>query len=310
MSFTLNILGSSSALPTSTRFPTAHLLNIDEHFFLIDCGEGTQIQLRKYKLRFGRIHHIFISHLHGDHIYGLWGLISSYGILGRKEDLHIYAPPEIEQIVSNHLYLYENTLPFNIIYHYLNCNRSERIFENDKLFVETIPLKHRIPTCGFLFKEKVRSRNIKKELIELYNIPIREILKIKKGADFVTEDGKVIPNKKLTKPPYNPRSYAYCSDTVFNESIITKIKNVDLLYHEATYKHDLEKLAKETFHSTSMQAATIANKANVKKLLIGHFSARYKDISLLLEEAKSIFENTYAVEDGSSFKVELFRQES
>lgn len=318
MSFSLTILGSSSALPTSKRSPTAQVLNVQEHFFLIDCGEGTQIQLRKYKLKFSKINHIFISHLHGDHFFGLFGLISTFGLLNRISDLHIYAHPELEKILTcisiqmcqpensptGSGQAGENKLPFKIIYHHINSKQSELVYEDDKLTVETIPLKHKIHTCGFLFREKPKPRNIKKELVEIYKIPIKDIIKIKQGADFTSEDGKLITNKELTIQPPKPRSYAFCSDTLYNEDIIPIIKDVDLLYHEATFMHDLEEKAKQSFHSTTIQAAKIAKKANVSQLIIGHFSARYKDDNDVLEEAKSVFQNTQAAEDGKTYSVE------
>ena len=311
MSFSLTILGSSSALPTSKRSPSAQVLNVQERLFLIDCGEGTQIQFRKYKVKFSKINHIFISHLHGDHFFGLFGLISTYSLLNRTNDLHIYAHEELEKILSCiSIQMYqpensgENKLPFKIIYHHINSKQSELIYEDNKLTVETIPLKHKIHTCGFLFREKPKPRNIKKELVETYKIPVKDIIKIKQGADFITNDGKLITNKELTIPPPKPRSYAFCSDTLYNEDIIPIIKDVDLLYHEATFMHDLEDKAKLTFHSTTIQAANIAKKANVSKLIIGHISSRYKDDNAVLEEAKSVFQNTKLAEDGKTYSVE------
>jgi ribonuclease Z len=304
MSFSLTILGSNSAIPTSKRFTTSQVLNIDEHLFLIDCGEGTQIQLQKYKIKFGKINHIFISHIHGDHFLGLLGLISTFNLLGRTNELNIYSCPELEDILNCQLKYFENHLRFKLIFHHLNCKEAENIYEDDKLTVKTIPLKHKIPTCGFLFTEKPKLLNIKKELIEIYNIPIKEIIKIKKGADFITENGKLIKNEKLTISPPKPRSYAFCSDTAYNESIIPIIKNIDLLYHEATFMHNFEKRAEQTYHSTTVQAATIAKKADVKQLIIGHFSARYrKDINSILEETKKIFGNTQCAEDGKTILI-------
>ncbi|MCK4663085.1 MAG: ribonuclease Z [Bacteroidales bacterium] len=304
MSFSLTILGSSSALPTKDRFSTAQVLNILERFFLIDCGEGTQIQLRKFNIKFAKINNIFISHLHGDHYFGLNGLISTFNLLGRKNDLNIYAPIQLEQLIKCQSKILDNELEFNINFHKITPKRSEIIFEDDKLTVKTIPLKHRIPTCGFLFKEKPRQKNIRKDMVEFLKIPIKEIIKIKDGADYISNDGKLYTNDVLTIPPPKPRSYAYCSDTLYSEKIIPVIKDVDLLYHEATFAERHKSKAKESFHSTSVQAATIALKANVKKLIIGHFSPRYKDLSPLLNEAKSVFKNTELAEDGNTFKVE------
>jgi len=307
LTFELTILGSSSAVPTSKRNLTAHVLNVHERFFLIDCGEGTQIQLRRNKIRFGKINHIFISHLHGDHIFGLFGLISTFNLLNRDKNLHIYAHSELENILTRHIEYFERNLSFKIIYHHINPKLNEIIFEDSKLTIETIPLKHRVPCCGFLFKEKPHLKNIKKNFIEKYVVPIAQIQKIKEGDDFITESGKIIPNAEITLPQFKQRSYAYCTDTAYYEKIIPIINNVDLLFHESTYANNLKKQAKETFHSTAEQAATIAKKANAAKLLIGHFSARYKDITNLIVEARSVFENTIVAEDGEKYEIPLTR---
>jgi ribonuclease Z len=298
MAFSVTILGSSSALPTSDRHLTAHLLNVDERFFLIDCGEGTQLQLKKYKAKFSRLDHIFITHLHGDHVFGLPGLISTLNLLGRKNDLHIYAHQHLEKIFHQFLSNFYTTLNFTIVYHPLNLISQNLIYEDNKIEVLSFPLKHRIPTCGFIFREKQHVRNILKEMIEYYHIPIREIANIKRGDDFVTEEGMVIPNSRLTHDPEPSKSYAFCSDTAYYEDIIPSIKGVDLLYHEATFSEADRDRAMETFHSTASDAAKIAQLAEAKKLIIGHFSARYKDVSLLGDEAKKIFEPTETAEDG------------
>lgn len=310
MSFKVTILGSSSALPTSKRFPTAQILNVDERFFLIDCGEGTQIQLRKFKIKLGKLNHIFISHVHGDHVFGLPGLISSLSLLGRTNDLHIYGIPELSKFLNSFVKFYGEDLPFNVIFHPFGHRKSRLLFEDDKVEVYTIPLKHRVPTSGFLFREKPKSRNIKKELIEKYRIPIKEIVKIKEGSDFVSVSGKIIPNEDLTFPPFAQRTYAYCSDTAYYDKIVPLIKNVDLLYHETTFKQSDADLARQTTHSTTQEAAKVAKLANVKKLLIGHFSVRYKKVSPLLDEAKEVFENTVAVNDGDTFEINLEREEN
>ena len=307
MTFELTILGSSSAVPTSKRNLTAHVLNVHERFFLIDCGEGTQIQIRKNKIRFGKIDHIFISHLHGDHIFGLFGLISTFNLLDREKDLHIYAHSELESILNRHIEYFERSLSYKIVYHYLNPKLNEVVYEDDKLTVETIPLKHRVPTCGFKFSEKPHLRNLKKNVVQDYQIPISEIQNIREGEDFINDENEVILNTKLTLPPYKVRSYAYCTDTKYSEKIIPLIKNVDLLFHEATFAKDLKYQAKQTQHSTSEDAAKIAKKACVGKLLIGHFSARYKDVEPLVQEAKEIFSNTFSAEDGEKHTIELSR---
>jgi len=303
MSFSLTILGSSSALPTSKRFPTAQVVNLLEQFFLIDCGEGTQIQIRSSKIKLGKLNHIFISHLHGDHYFGIFGLISTLGLLGRTSDLYIYSFPELKQMINFQFKYYDNKLPFRIIYHYLDSKNHQVIYENEKLQIESFPLKHRIPTCGFVFREKQKLSNIKKEMVDKYQISIREIVKIKEGADYILSDGTIIKNEDITISPPKPHSYAFCSDTIYREAIIPYIKDVDLLYHEATFGKDQQNRAKKTFHSTASQAAQIALLANVKQLIIGHFSVRYKDINILLKEAKVIFENTLAAEDGKTYQI-------
>ena len=308
MTFELTILGSSSAIPTSKRNLTAHVLNVHERFFLIDCGEGTQIQIRKNKIKFGKINHIFISHLHGDHIFGLFGLISTFNLLNRDKDLHIYAHPELEKFLAHHIEYFEKTLSFNLIYHHIKPKVNEVIYEDDKVTIETIPLKHRVPTCGFKFTEKPHLFNLKKNVVQTYQIPISKIQSIKEGADFINEEGEVIPNHKLTLPPYKSRSYAYCTDTAYSEKIVPIIQNVDLLFHEATFAKNMKDQAKKTFHSTSEDAANIAQQANAGKLILGHFSARYKDAQPIVNEARSIFEQTSEAEDGNKYSVDLERE--
>lgn len=296
--FEITILGTNSSIPTSNRFPSSQFVNISDRYFLIDCGEGTQMQLRKYKIRFQKINHIFISHLHGDHYLGLMGLLQSMHLLGRKAELHLYAPKELQEIIEIQHKHSGTHLTYELIFHPLRFNTSELIMEDDKVTVETIPLNHRIACWGFLFKEKPHLNKIKKEKIEEYIIPLEKIHEIKSGGDFITNEGKTIPNKELVELPLPPRSYAYCSDTRYTETIIPIISGVDLLYHEATFLEDLIERAKQTMHSTAKEAATIALKSNVKKLLIGHFSARYDDIIPLLEEAKTIFTNTELAKEG------------
>lgn len=302
--FELTVLGCSSATPTSQRHPTSHLLNIHDKYFLIDCGEATQIQLRKYKLKFQRISHIFISHLHGDHYLGLMGLLSSMHLLGRKEELHIYCPVGLKEIIELQNKYSQTFLNYFIHFHVLVEGKNETIYEDKNVCVETIPLNHRIPCNGFLFREKGRKQNILKEKIEEYKISKSAIKAIKDGADFTTENGKVIPNSELTDKALHNRSYAFCSDTCYDESIVPIIKEVDLLYHETTFMEDMKDRARDTFHSTTVQAGTIAKLANVKQLLVGHFSARYNDLTLFLEEIKPVFENTELVVEGEVFKVD------
>lgn len=308
MTFSVTILGSSSALPTSKRFPAAHVFNTHERLFLVDCGEGTQIQLRKYKLKLSRLERIFISHLHGDHVLGIFGLISTLNLLGRKAPLAIYAHQEFEPILNKNINFFINNLQFAISFIPIEANQKKSIlFEDQQIIVETFPLKHRIPCNGFIFKEKEKTPNIKKHLIEKYCIPLSEIVRIKQGANFTLPTGKVIPNSELTYLSSSPRSYAYCSDTMFFSKLAEYVKNVDLLYHEATFGSEMASLAKQTGHSTASDAAKIASLAKVKKLVIGHFSSRYKDIDPLLTEAQQIFPNTSAATEGDIFKIEANR---
>lgn len=305
MPFQLTILGSSSALPTANRYPTAQALNVLGRFFLIDCGEGTQTQMRKYKIGFSRVNHIFITHIHGDHIFGLIGLISTFVLLGRKHDLHIYSHSDLQKYTAAQLsFLYPGEVPFRIVFHPLNFNREDLIFEDKKVKVYSFPLSHRIPTCGFRFEEKPALPNLRPDKLREYDIPIRDRQRIKEGGDFITPDGQVIPHTELTINPYKPRSFAFCSDTRYEESYIASVKDVDLLYHEATFAEDNQELARLTYHSTGKDAATVASRAGAGKLLIGHFSARYKDHSPILEEALRIFPQTTAIMEGDVFNVE------
>jgi ribonuclease Z len=301
MSFEITILGSGSALPTSDKFPSAHVLNIHERFFLIDCGEGTQIQLRKLKIKFTKINHIFISHLHGDHFFGIFGIISSLSLLGRKNDLHIYSPGKLEKIVYS--VINKKDIGFNIFFHRLEFDAYTTIYESKRIEISAFPLKHRIETYGYIFKEKPHERTVIKEAIPKYNLSIADILQIKKGEDYFDRTGQLISSSELSIPPKKSRSYAYCSDTEYTEQIIPFIENVDVLYHEATFGEDLKSTAKETKHSTAKEAAIIAKKANAVSLLIGHFSTRYKNTDSLLNEAKTIFPNTIAVKDGDKFNI-------
>ena len=308
MSFSFTILGSSSAVPTSDRFPAAHVVNVHERLFLVDCGEGAQIQLRKNKIGFGKINHILISHVHGDHTFGLFGLMSTFSLLGRKSDLHIYANPLLKSILADHQkYYYDHPPPFRTIFHPIGSKKKDLIYEDEKVEIHTIPLKHRIPACGFIFSEKAPMLNLRKEMILYHKVPVKEMVNIKMGNDFINEKGEIIPNNVLTLPPVKPRSMAYCSDTKYTESILPHIKNVDILYHEATYLHNMHDRASETGHSTARQAGQLACKAQPGKLIIGHFSARYKTTDILVEEARSEFPETYAAIDGDCHHVEQVR---
>jgi ribonuclease Z len=261
--------------------------------------------MRKYKIGFSKINHIFISHLHGDHIFGLIGLISTFALIGRKNDLHIYSHSELQKFLLPQVeFLYANELPFKIIFHPLNFKKEQKIYEDSKVTVFSFPLDHRISTCGFRFEEKPALPNLLPEKIKEYQIPIRDRQRIKEGGDFTCSDGRIIPNAELTKAKHQPRSFAFCSDTRFDESYIESVRNVDLLYHEATFANDNKDLAQTTYHSTGEDAARVALKAEAGKLIIGHFSARYKDQNIILKEAQAIFNNTSAVCEGDVIQVE------
>ncbi|MFV0590716.1 MAG: ribonuclease Z [Draconibacterium sp.] len=303
MSFELTILGSNSALPTSNRYPTAQVLQVPGFCFLIDCGEGTQIQLRRNKISFSKIRHIFISHLHGDHYFGLIGLISTMNLMGIKTDLHIYAHSELKNLIQPQLDFIRGEMTVNPVFHPLNFKKPQLIFESKKVEVLSFPVKHSLPTCGFLFKEKQKPANIRKEMIKAYNIPIAKIKEIKAGADFTCDDGQVIANADLTVPASKPKSYAFCTDTAFFPANAKIFNRVDLLYHEATFLEELKDLAQKTLHSTAKEAGEMARISDAGKLLIGHFSARFKDISRFTEEAREVFPNTEAATEGSKYNI-------
>lgn len=290
--FEVNILGCGSALPTTRHFASSQVINIREKLYMIDCGEGTQMQLRRTNLKFTRLNHIFISHLHGDHCFGLIGMLSTFGLLGRTATIHIYAHKDLETQLKLQLNYFCKGMSYKVEFHHIDPSKAEMIYEDRSVSVTTIPLKHRVPTCGFLFQEKKTPDHIKRDMISYYEIPIAYINAIKNGGDYALPDGRVIPHEELTTPSYEPRSYAYCSDTIYYQKITEQIKGITLLYHEATLANEDLARAKEVFHSTAGQAGKIAKAAKVKQLVIGHFSARYQDESLLLEEAKAVFPNT------------------
>ncbi len=294
MSTYLTILGFNSAIPTINSAPTAQFLEMDERHFLIDCGEGTQVQLRKAKAKFSRINHIFISHLHGDHCFGLPGLIASFRLLGRETPLHIYGPKGIKEMLETIFRITETHQGFEVIYHELDKNYSEKIYEDNRVEVFTIPLNHRIYCNGYLFREKPKERHLNMEEIAKYpEIETCDYRNLKLGKDFVLSDGYVLKNEILTKAPSPSVSYAFCSDTRYLESVVSIIENVDVLYHEATFLHDLKEMADYTGHTTALEAAQIAQKAKVGKLILGHFSNRYSDLSVFTDEARAVFPNTF-----------------
>ena len=298
----LTILGCYAATPRTITNPTSQVLEIRNRMFLIDCGEGTQVQLRRNKIKFSKINHIFISHLHGDHFFGLIGTISTFALLGRTTDLHIYGPKGVREIITLQLRLSNSWTTYGLFFHELESDQSEVIFEDNKVVVKTIPLKHRVYTNGFLFQEKPGERKLNVDAAQQYDIHTAYYQKIKNGGDITLDNGTVIENERLSFDPIPPMSYAFCSDTVYNEDIIPIIQNVDVLYHETTFLQSEEALAQKTLHSTSKEAATIALKSNAKQLVLGHYSTRYDGIERFKEEAETIFPNVLLADDGRSFE--------
>ncbi|MGA1226620.1 MAG: ribonuclease Z [Tamlana sp.] len=298
----LSILGCYSATPRTLNNTTSQVLEINNHMFLIDCGEGTQVELRKHKIKFSRIKHIFISHLHGDHFFGLVGLISTFRLLTRETDLHIHGPKGIKEIITLQMKLCDSWTNYNLIFHELTSKKSELIFEDEKVEVHTIPLDHRVYTNGFLFKEKEGDRTLNVKAAEKAHIDVSYYRKLKQGFDVVNENGEAIKNETVTIPGKKPKSYAFCSDTVFKEDIIPIIKNADVLYHESTFLDKHAHLATKTKHSTAKQAATIAKQANVGTLLLGHYSTRYDDLNMFKNEAEEVFKSVELCNDGRVFE--------
>ena len=290
--FEIHILGCGSALPTTRHFPTSQVLNVRDKLYMIDCGEGAQLQFRKSHLKFSRLNHIFISHLHGDHCFGLLGLFSTLNLLGRTAGLHVYSPKGLEQLLQPMLDFFCHDMMYAVIFHEFDTQESTLIFEDRSLTVTTLPLRHRMPCCGFLFAEKPLPNHIIRESVDFYQVPVYELNRIKHGEDYVTPQGEVIPNARLTKPAAPPRRYAYCSDTLYQPRLASVLQGVDLLFHEATFADSEAARAKETCHTTARQAAQLSKDAGVKKLLIGHYSARYEDEGILWQEASSVFPNT------------------
>jgi len=297
----ITILGCYAATPRTFNNPTSQVLEMRDSFFLIDCGEGTQVQLRKQKIKFSKINHIFISHLHGDHVFGLVGAITTFAMLGRKTDLNIYGPKGIKEMILTTLRLSSSFVSYELCFHELESKESQIIFENKKIIIKTIPLKHRVYTNGYLFQEKTKQRKLNIEKVKHYNINECYYQSIKNGKDIVLDNGEIIVNSELTFDPETPKSYAFCSDTIYNEAIIPIIKDVNVLYHESTFLEKDKQYTGKTMHSTAKQAAKIALKANVKNLILGHYSTRYTDINLFKTEAQEIFENVLLADDGKNF---------
>lgn len=301
--FKVHILGCGSALPTLRHYASSQVIEIRDKTFMVDCGEGTQIQLRRIRIHFNKISSVFISHLHGDHCFGLPGMLSTFGMLGRTAPINIYAPAELGPMLKAQLDMFCSGLEYEVRFNAVDTTLNKVIYEDKSLTVTTIPLNHRIACCGYLFREKPTLPHIRRDMIDFYNIPEHARNNIKNGADWTTPDGVLVPNKRLTTPADKPRAYAYCSDTKFIPALSELVKGVDTLYHEATYCTEDEKRASLYFHSTARQAATVAKNANAGKLLIGHYSARYYNEKALLKEAREVFPQTFLTDEMSVFDI-------
>lgn len=301
--FRIHILGCGSALPTLKHLASSQVVEVRGKYFMIDCGEGTQIQLRRSRLAFTKIQAVFISHLHGDHCFGLIGMISTFGMLGRTAPLHVYAPADLGPMLDSQLAMFCTGLEFKVVFHAVDTTRSYTIYGDKSVTVDTLPLDHRIACCGFLFRERPTLPHILRDMIDFYHIPISQINNIKNGADWITPDGVVVPHAKLTRPAAPPRAYAYCSDTRYMPGLHRLVEGVDLLYHESTYDASCADRARLYYHSTSQQAATVARDAHVGKLLLGHYSARYENEAGILSEARDIFPNSFLSDEGMVVEV-------
>lgn len=301
--FKIHILGCGSALPTLKHNASSQLIEMRGKCFMVDCGEGAQMQFRRSHIHFSKLNAIFISHMHGDHCFGLMGLLSTLGMLGRTSKLRIYAPKEYATLFRQQVEFFMQTMEYEMEMIPVDTEKQQIIYEDHSLTVETVPLQHRVPCCGFIFREKPTLPHIRRDMIDYYGIPVSQINNIKNGADWTNEDGVIIPNARLVQPADPPRSYAYCSDTRFVPGLKEKVKGVTVLYHESTYTSDQEDRAKIYYHSTARQAATIAAGAGVGTLLLGHYSARYNDEQVLLQEAKAVFENSILTQEGMVFNV-------
>ena len=302
--FRVHILGCGSALPTTRHFSSMQVVECRGKFFMIDCGEGAQIQMRRSSLSFNKLGHIFISHLHGDHCFGVIGLVSTFGLMGRTGTLHIHAPQEFGPLLKSQLDLFFNyDIGYKVEFHAVDTTKHQVVFEDHSLQVESIPLRHRMPCCGYLFREKPTLPHIRPEMLDLYQIPVSQVNNIKAGAGWTTPDGEVIPHERLTSPADPPRAYAYCSDTIYMPELHQELTGVNTLYHESTYGNDKADNARKYFHSTAEQAAMVARDAHVQKLILGHYSARYEDENVLLNEAKAIFPNAVLSDEGAVIDV-------
>ena len=302
--FVVHVLGCGSATPTPRHMASAQVVEVRGKLFLVDCAEGTQIQLRRSRLAMCSIQAVFISHLHGDHFFGLIGLISTFGLLGRQRDLHVYAPATLEKILRKQMDMFCYGLEFEVVFHAVDTTQPTVIYEDRSLTVTTIPLQHRVPCAGFLFREKEGLPHIRRDMIDFYHIPVCQINNIKAGADWVTDDGTVVPHARLVTPADCPRAYAYCSDTRYIPTLHDQLKGVNLLYHESTYGDDQRANAEKYCHSTAREAAMVARDAGVGQLMLGHYSARYPDEKVLLAQAQEVFPNTILSDEGMHVKVE------
>ncbi len=309
MTFSVTILGAASAKPSATRHQSSQLVNHCGQYFLIDAGEGVQSRLVRVGVNPMRLTAVFISHLHGDHIFGLFPMISTLGLMGRKRPLHIYAPNPFGEILEYHLRYFDTQLPYEIVWHELHTTQHELLFENGVLEVWSVPLRHRVPTAGFLFREKPAGLNVRKEAIDRYGLGVAQITSAKRGEDVELESGEIVPNGVLTYTPWSPRSYAYLSDTNYSGKAVSLVKGVDLLYHEATYAADMRRDAKDRGHATTHDAARAAVESGAQRLIIGHFSSRYKDEQALVEECRELFAESYIAEEYKTFEIPMKKNE-
>lgn len=303
MPFSVHILGCGSALPTLRHYPSSQVVDVRGKLFLVDCGEGCQMQLRRSRLGFSKINNVFISHLHGDHCFGLIGMVSTFGMLGRTAPLHIYATAEFGPVFSSQMGAFCSMLGYEVVFHPIDTTKRGVVYDDRSLTVESIPLNHRVPCCGFLFKEKPTLPHLRRDMIDYYEIPLSQVNNIKNGMDWVTADGAVMPNSRLVRPAEPARSYAYCSDTRYMPELADELRGITTLYHESTYGSDNARSAVKYFHSTASEAAMVARDAGAGKLILGHFSARYDDEKVLLDEARAIFPDTVLANEMAVFDV-------
>ncbi len=301
--FKIHILGCGSALPTLHHYASAQVVEMRGKQFMIDCGEGTQMQLRRSRIRFTKLSAVFITHLHGDHCFGLIGMISTFGLLGRTAKLDVYAPKELEHMLQEQMRMFCHNFDYEVAFHAVDTCKQQVVYEDRSLTVESIPLEHRMPCCGYLFKEKATLPHIRRDMIDFYQIPVSQINNIKAGSDWITAEGETVPNSKLVEAADLPRSYAYCSDTRYIPTLHERIRGVTALYHESTYGEDNLLMAEKYYHSTARQAALVARDAGAGKLLLGHYSSRYEDENVLLNEAKQVFENSFLCDEQMVFEL-------